>query len=146
MVMSTEAGGPAAMTRSIRSGTSTWRPAESTTSLPAVAGKKARVASMPAHASRIEAALSLLAGNALRKSRADRLARRASGAQRASLPEQPAHGPKFLFGRGLCDLLDGTIELNDPLAACRQSGAPALATTDCRSDRWLVQGLVDLID
>jgi len=54
MVMSTEAGGPAAMTRSIRSGTSTWRPAESTTSLPAVAGKKARVASMPAQASRIE--------------------------------------------------------------------------------------------
>jgi len=69
-----------AMTRSIWSGTSTWRPAESTTSLPAVAGKRARVANMPAHASRIEAALSLLAGNALRKLRADRLTRRASGA------------------------------------------------------------------
>jgi hypothetical protein len=39
IVMSTEAGGPAAITRSIRSGTSTWRPDESAASLPAVAGK-----------------------------------------------------------------------------------------------------------
>src|SRR5262249_12953904 len=114
MVKSTEAGGPAAMTRSIRSGTSTWRPAESTASRPAVAGKDESSASAPAHSSRSEVAPGPMDRNASGKSRADRLTRRASGAQRVSLAQQPAHGAKFLLGRGLCDLLDGTVELNDP--------------------------------
>src|SRR5262249_16555607 len=56
------------------------------------------------------------------------------------------YGPKFLLGGGLCDLLDGTIELNDPLAACCQSRASPLAAADGRSDRRLLESIVDLLD
>src|SRR6516165_8540402 len=99
MVMSTEAGGPAAITRSIRSGTSTRRPDESTTIFPAVAGKDESIASAPAHSSRSEVALGPIDSNASGKLRTCRVRCRALGAQRSTLAHQPAHGAEFLLGR-----------------------------------------------
>jgi hypothetical protein len=56
MVISTDAGGPAATTRATTSGTSTCRPAESTTSRPAIADTDQMVASTEASSSRSDSA------------------------------------------------------------------------------------------
>src|SRR5882724_3890538 len=109
MVISTDAGGPAAMTRSTRSGTSTWRPAESTTSRPAIADTDQTVASTAASSSRSGAATSVIASSRLvvwgRFARY-RAGRATSGADRSPLPHQLAHGTKFFLGRGSRDVLD----------------------------------------
>src|SRR5262245_49661157 len=127
MVTSTEAGGPAAMTRSMRSGTSTLRPAESTTNRPAVADEKQIVARKPAHSS---------------ASTADR---NASSADGSPLPHQLAHGAEFLFRRRSRDTFDRTVKLDDPLPHRREHGAAALAATRSSRDRGFLEGIIELL-
>src|SRR5262249_18484631 len=116
MVINTEAGGPAAKTRSIWSGTSTWRPAESVTSRPAIADKGQLTASTMAHSSVSATTPALSHRSAAGRLRECRVGGGVLSAQRSSLAHQLAHGAEFLLGRRSRDGLDGTIELNDPLS------------------------------
>src|SRR5262245_51757428 len=109
MVTSTDAGGPAATIRSIRSGISTLRPAESTTSRPAMAGND-----------------QVRASSAMNQNRKPGASRARLGAH-ASLAHQLAHGAEFLLGRGACDALDRPVERDDLLAHRRKNGTAALA-------------------
>src|SRR5262245_4021258 len=113
MVIRTEAGGPAATTRSTRSGTSTWRPAESTTRRPALADTHQIVVSSPTHSSRRPAAGAL-------------------GAGAASFAHQLAHGAEFLLRRGQRDILDGPVEFDDAFAHGRDGGASEIGRASCR--------------
>src|SRR5262249_7607536 len=131
---STEAGGPAATTRSTRSGTSTLRPAESMTSR-----AEAPVSRQPSNAA--------MAAAAFHASAACREIGPAPLSSSSLFPaNQLSDCAKLSTGRRPRMCFNGAVEIDNALADRGEGGASAPAAAGLGGNSGLTQRMIDFLD